>query len=54
MHPSIRPIESRHRTRWEPLWDGYTRFYEREPREDVTAHLWNRLMDARYSITRQA
>ena len=46
MHPTIRPIEPRDRVRWEPLWDGYTRFYEREPRSDVTAHLWTRLMDA--------
>ncbi len=45
MQPIIRPIEPPDRLRWEPLWDGYTRFYEREPREDVTAHLWARLMD---------
>ena len=45
MQPAIRPIESRDRALWEPLWDGYTRFYEREPREDVTRHLWTRLMD---------
>lgn len=45
MLSSIRPIESRDRLRWEPLWDGYTRFYEREPREDITAHLWTRLFD---------
>jgi len=46
----IRPIEARDRARWEPLWDGYTRFYEREPREDVTTHLWTRLMDPRSSV----
>ena len=45
MQPSIRPIELRDRARWEPMWDGYTRFYEREPREDITAHLWKRLFD---------
>ena len=50
MRPSIRPIESRDRTRWEPLWDAYTRFYEREPREEVTTHLWTRLMDARSPV----
>ncbi len=45
MQPTIRPIEQRDRARWEPLWDGYTRFYEREPREDITAYLWTRLFD---------
>lgn len=45
MQLSIRPIEPRDRTAWEPLWDGYIRFYEREPRTDITEHLWNRLMD---------
>ncbi|HEY2035084.1 MAG TPA: GNAT family N-acetyltransferase [Rhizomicrobium sp.] len=28
---------------WEPLWDGYTRFYEREPDAKIT--LWNRAFD---------
>jgi len=45
VQPDIRPIEPHDRARWEPLWDGYTRFYEREPREDITQHLWNRLFD---------
>ena len=41
----IRPIEARDRAAWEPLWDGYIRFYERAPREDITRHLWNRMFD---------
>ena len=30
---------------WEPLWDGYTRFYEREPDAKITATLWDRAFD---------
>src|SRR5688500_14445263 len=50
MQPVIRPIELRDRARWEPMWDGYTRFYEREPRADVTEHLWTRLFDPSSSV----
>ena len=30
---------------WESLWDGYTRFYEREPDAKITATLWDRNFD---------
>ena len=30
---------------WQPLWDGYTRFYEREPNAKITATLWDRNFD---------
>ena len=30
---------------WEPLWDGYTRFYEREPNPKITTTLWDRNFD---------
>ena len=30
---------------WEPLWDGYTRFYEREPNAKIAATLWERNFD---------
>jgi GNAT superfamily N-acetyltransferase len=42
---SIRPIEIRDERRWRELWDGYTRFYEREPVELITQHLWERIHD---------
>lgn len=41
----IRAIEPRDEPRWRELWDGYTRFYQREPSEPVTQHLWRRLLD---------
>jgi GNAT superfamily N-acetyltransferase len=42
----IRKIEPRDEGRWRVLFDGYTRFYEREPDEAITRHAWARIMDA--------
>jgi GNAT superfamily N-acetyltransferase len=41
----VRKIEARDEARWRTLWDGYTRFYEREPNEALTRSTWSRLMD---------
>jgi GNAT superfamily N-acetyltransferase len=46
MTASVRRIESRDEPRWRELFDGYTRFYEREPSEALTRHTWARIMDA--------
>ena len=45
MNVTIRRIEPRDEQRWRELWDGYCRFYERDPADDVTRHLWQRIMD---------
>jgi GNAT superfamily N-acetyltransferase len=39
--------EARHEdfAQWEPLWNGYTCFYEREPDAKITATRWNRAFD---------
>jgi GNAT superfamily N-acetyltransferase len=42
---TIRRIEARDELRWRELWDGYTRFYNREPSEPVTRRAWSRIMD---------
>lgn len=42
----VRKIEARDESRWRELWDGYTRFYQREPSEPLTRHTWSRIMDA--------
>ena len=42
---SIRPIEPRDQPRWRELWDAYTRFYQREPLEALTASTWERIFD---------
>jgi GNAT superfamily N-acetyltransferase len=31
--------------RWRALWEGYCRFYEREPAEAVTRRTWARILD---------
>lgn len=49
LHPTgmlIRKIVARDEPRWRELFDGYTRFYEREPVESITRHTWALLMDA--------
>ena len=43
---TIRKIEARDEPRWRELWDGYCRFYEREPSEPITRYAWQRIMDA--------
>jgi GNAT superfamily N-acetyltransferase len=45
LKPAIRRAEQRDQQRWRELWDGYTRFYEREPREEQTRYTWQRIMD---------
>jgi GNAT superfamily N-acetyltransferase len=42
---AIRKIEARDEARWRELWDGYCRFYEREPDDAVTRHTWARIMN---------
>jgi GNAT superfamily N-acetyltransferase len=42
----VRKIEARDEPRWRELWDGYNRFYEREPSAAITAQTWRKIMDA--------
>ena len=41
----IRKIEERDQARWRELFDGYTRFYEREPSDAIADHVWSRIQD---------
>jgi GNAT superfamily N-acetyltransferase len=50
MTTRIRKIEARDEARWRVLWDGYCRFYEREPAPKVNDHTWQRIMDAASSV----
>ena len=47
---TIRRTETRDARRWRELWDGYCRFYEREPCEDVTRFTWARIIDAASAV----
>jgi len=40
----IRETQASDESRWRELWEGYNRFYKREPSNPVTTHLWRRLM----------
>ena len=46
----IRMAEGRDEPRWRELWDGYTRFYEREPNEAITRHTWARILDSKSPV----
>jgi GNAT superfamily N-acetyltransferase len=48
--PRVRPAEARDYDRWRELFDAYTRFYEREPDENVARHVWSRIMDAKAPV----
>ena len=45
MTVTIRAAAPGDEPRWRELWDGYTRFYEREPAELLTRHTWSRILD---------
>jgi GNAT superfamily N-acetyltransferase len=47
---TLRPLQPQDRPQWEPLWDAYTRFYEREPHPAITAHLWQRIHAAQPTV----
>jgi GNAT superfamily N-acetyltransferase len=37
-------------SRWRELWDAYTRFYEREPVEEITQYTWSRILDDKVPV----
>lgn len=45
MTTAVRRIEPRDHARWRELWDAYTRFYEREPSDDLARYAWARVVD---------
>jgi ribosomal protein S18 acetylase RimI-like enzyme len=47
---TVRPAEAHDEARWRELWDAYNRFYEREPREDMTRHTWARILDPKCPV----
>ena len=48
--PTIRDAAPGDFAQWQPLWDGYTRFYERTPSAEITRTLWARVFDAREPV----
>ena len=41
----IRPATESDREQWNPLWQGYLRFYESSLADEVTNLLWQRILD---------
>jgi len=42
----VRPVAPADFARWEPLWEGYNRFYERTVPAAITEMTWSRFFDA--------
>ena len=43
---TIRRAAARDEKRWRELFDGYCRFYKREPSEALSSYTWQRILDA--------
>ncbi|MEP7131097.1 MAG: GNAT family N-acetyltransferase [Sphingomicrobium sp.] len=41
----VRPLRPADREQWQPLWDGYNRFYERVLPDEITEAAWARFFD---------
>ena len=46
----IRSVTSADREQWDPLWQGYLKFYESGLADEVTDLLWQRIVDPAHDI----
>ncbi|MDH3635376.1 MAG: GNAT family N-acetyltransferase [Gammaproteobacteria bacterium] len=46
----IRPVTESDRLQWDPLWQGYLRFYQSSLADEVTDLLWQRIIDPAHDI----
>ncbi|MDH3388077.1 MAG: GNAT family N-acetyltransferase [Gammaproteobacteria bacterium] len=46
----IRPAVAADRPRWDPLWQGYLRFYEASLSDEFSDLLWQRIIDPAHEI----
>ena len=47
---STRPLEASDKPSWDPLWQGYLKFYETELSDDQSELTWNRLLDPNFNL----
>ena len=47
---TIRPAVAADHAQWEPLWQGYLEFYRSSLAPEVTALLWQRILDPEHEI----
>ena len=43
---TIRAVAPPDFAQWEPLWEGYNRFYQRTVAAEITSMTWSRFFDA--------
>lgn len=46
----IREIQTKDKTQWRLLWDGYNEFYQSSVSEDITENTWQRMLNPESSI----
>jgi len=46
----VRPVTESDRFQWDPLWQGYLRFYRSSLADEVTDLLWQRIVDPAHAI----
>ena len=47
---STRPLESGDKHSWDPLWQGYLKFYKTQLSDDQSELTWNRLLDPNFNL----
>ena len=46
----VRSAEPRDEKRWRELFDGYCKFYKREPNEKLNTFTWKRILDPKAQV----
>jgi len=47
---SIRPLVASDKSSWQPLWQGYLKFYKTELSDEQSELTWNRLLDPNFNL----
>ena len=47
---STRPLESGDKHSWDPLWQGYLKFYKTQLSDEQSELTWNRLLDQNFNL----
>jgi GNAT superfamily N-acetyltransferase len=47
---STRPLEASDKPSWDPLWQGYLKFYKTKLSDEQSELTWNRLLDPNFNL----
>ena len=47
---STRPLEAGDKPSWDPLWQGYLKFYKTQLSDEQSELTWNRLLDPNFNL----